>query len=88
MRLLIFLIAAYLAFRVLKSWLGGSGRLPADGRPAGPIDDEMVQDPFCRIYFPKSGAVILNHGGRQLFFCSTRCRDKFLETNARPPADG
>jgi len=88
MRLLIFLAVAYLAFRFLKSWLGPGRTGTVDRGGAGRIDDEMVQDPFCRIYFPKRSAVRLTHQGQDLFFCSAHCRDKFLEDKEKHQTEG
>jgi len=87
MRLLILLAVAYLAFRLLRSWLGPGKTTAYNGRGAGRIDDEMVQDPFCHIYFPRRSAVSLNHNGREVFFCSAHCRDHFLEANGKGQAE-
>lgn len=88
MRLLIFLVVAYLAFRLLKSWLGPGKTATYNGRGAGRIDDDMVQDPFCRIFFPKRDAVRLTHQGKDLYFCSAHCRDKFLEDKEKKQTEG
>jgi YHS domain-containing protein len=39
----------------------------------------MIKDPFCEIYFPKKDGVHLRIDGKDLYFCSEECRDKFLE---------
>jgi YHS domain-containing protein len=44
------------------------------------IDDEMVKDPFCGVYFAKRDGVLLRHQGQDLYFCSEDCRDKFSST--------
>ena len=53
---------------------------PRGVRPhsAGQIDDIMVKDPFCETYFPKRDGVHLKLGGKDLYFCSTDCRDQYL----------
>ncbi|MBW1728928.1 MAG: hypothetical protein JRI63_11780 [Deltaproteobacteria bacterium] len=48
-------------------------------KTAGEIDDVMIKDPFCEIYFPKKDGVHLRINGKDLYFCSKECRDKFLE---------
>jgi uncharacterized protein len=79
-KLLLFLIIVYLAYRAGKAWilksLGVSAR---DGSPHPPIDDVMVQDPICGTHFPRREAVELRHDGQVLLFCSAACRDRFLE---------
>jgi hypothetical protein len=80
LRLLAIIAACYLIYR----WLVGSKRKkrpPEAGRtgPGGAIEEEMVQDPFCGAYFPKSQGFPAKVDGRRLLFCSQRCRDKYLE---------
>jgi len=48
---------------------------------AGEIDDVMIKDPFCEAYFPKRNGVHLRVDREDLYFCSTACRDKFLESH-------
>ena len=49
--------------------------MPADKPEA--IDDIMVKDPFCGVYFPKRSGVILRKDGEVLYFCSAECRNAF-----------
>lgn len=77
-RWIILLIVGYVAYRFLRGFLA-SPRLPKRNPPQE-IQDEMVQDPVCKVYLPKRQALILdgqkedNH-----YFCSTLCREKFIE---------
>ncbi|BBO66166.1 hypothetical protein DSCA_00960 [Desulfosarcina alkanivorans] len=80
MKLLLLLIIVYLVYRAGKSWLVRtlqSGN--QSGSPNARIDDVMVQDPVCGIYFPQREGVMLRHGGQTHVFCSEACRDRFLE---------
>jgi len=52
------------------------------GKRSGELDDVMVQDPFCGIYFSKRDGVSLNIAGKEVYFCSTECKEKFLEKQA------
>ena len=84
MKLLILLLIGYLAYRSFKSWLLNSAQRQSvqgdsPGRPAGEIDDDMVKDPHCGVYVTKRESIILHHRGRDLYFCSEACRDKFME---------
>ena len=83
MRLIIFGALIYLAYRAVKSWMtaGSQASSKMARRAAGEIDDIMVKDPFCEVYFPKRNGVPLKFKGRELLFCSPECRDKFIEQN-------
>jgi YHS domain-containing protein len=39
--------------------------------------DQMIQDPVCRIYIPRSHAVSASIGGQTYYFCSTNCAQTF-----------
>ena len=39
--------------------------------------DEMVQDPSCMTYIPRRGAQRKVVGGKEFFFCSKECAEKF-----------
>ena len=81
LRLLIIAGLVYLLYRAFNSWLlkhrPPSGGTVAD-RHSGAIDDIMVKDPQCNVYFPKRKAVRATIDGQELFFCSTECRDQYL----------
>jgi uncharacterized protein len=79
-KLLLLIIIAYLAYRAGKSWLMRTLQTSArDGSRNPRIDDVMVKDPVCGIYFPQREGVELQHGGQTHVFCSTACRDRYLE---------
>jgi hypothetical protein len=42
------------------------------------VDDEMIRDPECGVYFPLRNAVTLSENGRVIRFCSHACRDRYL----------
>ena len=81
MRLLIIIGIAYLAYRALKSWMlqNVSTKRTVAGKTTGEIDDVMIKDPFCQVYFPKRNGVHLKADGEDLYFCSKECRDRFIE---------
>jgi hypothetical protein len=83
-RIIILLIVAYLAYRLLKRWIRGkmiSGRM--NGRGVDRIDDVMVRDPQCGIYFPQRDGVALKSGSRDLLFCSQKCRDTYMAVHSQ-----
>jgi len=84
MRLLIFLGLIYLFYRVVKSWMSPqkTSKAAAYHQTTPEIDDVMVKDPFCEVYFPKRDGIRIINEGQELFFCSTQCRDKFIEAHS------
>jgi uncharacterized protein len=75
MRFFIFAFLAYLLYRVIKGVLS-SGQRPLRRDDRGTID-EMVQDPLCKTYIPLRNALRRTIAGKEYFFCSNECADKF-----------
>ncbi len=83
-RLLIFAGVIYLSYRLLKSWmLKNTQRKAGFGKTGNVVDDIMIKDPFCEAYFPKRNGVHLLVDGKDLYFCSTECRDKFIASRQK-----
>ena len=83
MKLLIILVVGYFCYRAMKNWMM-SGSPPPDevsSASAGEIDDVMIQDPVCGVYFPKGSSVGLQYKGEELFFCSQECKAKFIHSH-------
>jgi uncharacterized protein len=79
-RLLIYIVLGIVLYRAAKLLFGQSrntGR-PGRGDAEEPVDDVMIQDPQCGVYFPQNKAVVLKAGGRTLYFCSEECRERYL----------
>ena len=71
--ILLLLIALYFllrsAIRELKERNSGS-------RPV--LDkNQMVQDPFCRVFVPRGSATAEEIGGQTYYFCSRTCANSF-----------
>ncbi|MDM8523310.1 hypothetical protein QUF80_08060 [Desulfococcaceae bacterium HSG8] len=80
LRLLIFFGTIYLSYKLFRSWVRKNmlaGKVFSD-QVVNKVDDIMVKDPFCEIYFPKREGVHLSVDGKDLHFCSAECRDKFI----------
>ena len=85
MRLLIFIAIIYIVYKVLKSWMLKKlpeDRSPVSGGTSSEIDDVMVKDPYCQVYFPKRKGIQLKVKGEDLYFCSPECKDKFIESKS------
>ena len=85
MRLLILAGIIYLCYRALKSWMlqAGSPQETVFDTTASQIDDVMIKDPYCEIYFPAKDGVYLRINGKDLYFCSEECRDKYVERHSK-----
>lgn len=70
-----FLLGALFYWAVRGLFRKGSRR--TGGEAPG---EEMVPDPQCGVYIPRSRALSATRGGRQLFFCSEECRKKYLSS--------
>jgi uncharacterized protein len=82
-RLIAFALIAYVAYRLARRWIFNRTRsTPVNGTDPGRIDDVMVKDPQCGVYFPRRDGVPLRHAERDLLFCSRDCRDRFIAANS------
>ena len=81
LRLFIYIIVAYLLYRILKSLFSKSKGPDKAGR--GGIIDEMVQDPYCKTYIPRKDAKKKAIDGREYFFCSDECASKYELENKK-----
>jgi len=79
-RFIILVVVGYVLYRSLKSWIfpAVSSSRSVSRKTATEIDDVMIKDPFCEAYFPKRNGIHLNFGGKDLYFCSNQCKDKYL----------
>ena len=82
LKLIIWGLLIYLVYRAAKSRISGpresGGSHTMDHPDASQVDDIMIQDPMCGIYFPKREGIVYRHEGRDIHFCSTKCRDQFI----------
>ncbi|MFQ5718217.1 MAG: transcriptional regulator [Acidobacteriota bacterium] len=74
------LLLAALGFLLVR-WLMQRARAQAAGRrqvEPPRAGGRMVRDRVCDTFLPSSTALTLVRGGRTHYFCSARCRDRFL----------
>ena len=67
-------------------WAVKRAFIPKDRRPARPeeIGEELVKDPVCGCYIPKSQALTLSDRSQKLYFCSQECFQKYQSSNILP----
>lgn len=75
-RVLLIGLIVWLLYRLLVNWFKKPGAQAEKGRDAL---QEMVQDPACKVYLPRGQAIELKKDGREYYFCSEECKEKFLE---------
>ena len=81
MRLLVLCLLTYLGYWVFKKWAfpGQSSTSTPEQESLTMVDDVMVKDPFCETYFAKKKGIKSVINGKTYYFCSSTCRDKYLE---------
>ena len=90
MRLLVVIAIVYLAYRALKIWFRKNiVETPlSSGGPGKEIDDTMIKDPVCGMYFPKMSGTSAVVDGKTVYFCGEKCREKYLaERSAKEEND-
>jgi len=75
MRIVIYVILAYILYRVVKGVVSPGRKI--DDRTSDGVIDEMIQDPHCKTYIPRRDAVKKVVAGQEYFFCSERCASQF-----------
>lgn len=77
-RLLLLALAFYVIWNLLgmllRSLSGPATSPPPEKSAAG---EEMVRDPHCGTFIPRSDALSKNIGGTTHYFCSANCRDSY-----------
>jgi len=84
MKLLVLIIILYLAYRAFRYWVR-IHMIPGSKASTGSerqIDDVMVKDPVCEVYFPKRSGISLYVDGQTLYFCSEECKEEYLSKKA------
>jgi YHS domain-containing protein len=79
-KVLIVLILIYVGYKVVTSLRRIKSRETGDDRgyAAPPKGEDLVQDPFCATYVPKSQSYVKEIDGREKYFCSRECCEKYL----------
>ena len=80
-RLLLILILVGIVYWLAKRAFSPGRRKVAGSEEAG---EEMVQDPVCGCYLPKSQALSLPSQGKRIYFCSEGCFRKYRSSKVLP----
>ena len=74
-KFLILIFLVFFLYRAVRKYIS-IGQKTEQGPGDGPVD-EMVQDPSCMTYIPRRSAQRKVVGGKEFFFCSKECAEKF-----------
>jgi uncharacterized protein len=67
----------YLIYRFFKAIKQGSKQSRINKQPSG----IMVKDETCNTYLPREDAIKVQFKGKEHFFCSQECKQKFLSSH-------
>lgn len=78
LRVLLFLLLLRLAWTLILGVVRGLNE-PGRGRRGGnPV--QLVRDPICGTFVVPARALPLNRGGETQYFCSERCRERYVSS--------
>ena len=83
--ILALILVLYYLFKGLFRSGGGERSSPRRSTDGGGTvaGHELVKDPYCQTYIPKDTALRARVGGRERFFCSRDCMEKYMEAEKR-----
>ena len=66
-------------FYVLIKFFRALGKVKKTRPPLKSSSGLMVKDEMCNTYLPKEDAIREIYQGKEYYFCSSECRQKFLQ---------
>lgn len=82
-RFLITLVILYLLYRVVKSVLHSSKEKSSIQGGRVMNMEDLVEDPQCHAYVPKSSAYESTIAGKRVYFCSEKCCDMYKNESSQ-----
>lgn len=78
-RIVLYALLAYIIYKFIRIYqrLSKKSSTPTQTKKSAGL---MVKDEICNTYLPKEEAIKEIIGGKEYFFCSKECRQKFLES--------
>ena len=75
-RLIIYFAIIYFAINLIKALISPKINGKSRNNNSG---EDMVEDPNCRTFIPKSSALEKKSGGEKLYFCSKECWQQYKD---------
>ncbi len=81
-----FRLVLYLIILAVVYWVVKRALFPPKRKMTEPkeVAEDLVQDPVCQRYIPKSQSYALSFKGKNLFFCSEECYHKYMASHGLP----
>ncbi len=78
LKIVLYALLVYIIYKFIRLFqiLGKKNKAP---RQPKQISGIMVKDEVCNTYLPREDAIKEIVEGKEFFFCSKECRQKFLE---------
>lgn len=76
-RYIIILLIIYIVVKLLKK-LSIKDVTASKGQRLASTGEDLVEDPFCHTYIPISEAYKTSSAGKDLYFCSKKCFEKYI----------
>lgn len=79
LRVILYALIAYIIYKSIRFYqkLSQKSKPPPQSKQ---ISGLMVKDAICNTYLPQEDAIKEIMEGKEYFFCSKECRQKFLES--------
>jgi YHS domain-containing protein len=92
-RFLFWVVVISWGFRLVSKYITGllqSGHPPetTQGRDLNSRTTSLVRDPICGVYVSEALALPLSDNGALLHFCSSSCREAYLQPSRKLAASG
>ena len=75
-RLIIYFAIIYFAINLIKALISPKKNGKSKNNNSG---EDMVEDPNCGTFIPKSSALEKKSGGEKLYFCSKKCWQQYKD---------
>jgi len=82
-RFLIFFIVGYVIYRIVKSIQREKPPFVVqnNNKTTAALGEELVEDPYCHTYIPIGQACRKEIAGKEHYFCSKECSEKYIGKN-------
>ena len=79
-RLIVWILILIIGYKLIKTATSSfKTNKKVNVSTPGQIADVMLQDPYCKAYFPKNQGVIACIRQKEIYFCSTECKEAFMD---------
>ncbi len=77
-KIILYTFLIYIVYLIIRFFRALS-KVKKSPHPPRPVSGFMVKDEMCNTYLPKEDAIREIHQGKEYYFCSNECRQKFLQ---------